>query len=154
MTNLANVLKDEGHYAEAEKLYRETLDVERRVLGPEHPRTLWLMNNLANVLTDEGRYAEAEKLFRKTLDIRRRVLGPESPDAASSTYNLSCIAARQGRRDEALSLLREAVDHGLRPGADLGMDTDPDLKSLHGDPRFAALVAHAKERAAAAQKRN
>ena len=29
---------------------------------------------------------------------------------------------------------------------------DPDLQSLHGDPRFAALVAHAKERAVAAQK--
>jgi hypothetical protein len=33
----------------------------------------------------------------------------------------------------------------------LGIDKDPHLKSLHGDPRFAALVAHAKERAAAAE---
>jgi hypothetical protein len=31
---------------------------------------------------------------------------------------------------------------------------DPDLKPLHGDPRFAALVAHAKERAAAVRKPN
>ena len=37
MNNLALVLDDEGHYAEAEKLDRETLDVMRRVLGPEHP---------------------------------------------------------------------------------------------------------------------
>jgi hypothetical protein len=29
----------------------------------------------------------------------------------------------------------------------LYLDKDPDLKSLHGDPRFALLVAHAKERA-------
>jgi hypothetical protein len=33
------------------------------------------------------------------------------------------------------------------------MEKDPDLKSLHGDPRFSALVAHAKERADA-QKAN
>ena len=152
MNKLATVLMDESHYAEAEKLDRETLDVQRRVLGPEHPHTLLSMNNLASVLMDEGRYAEAEKLFRETLEIRRRVLGPENPDTARSTYNLSCIAARRGRRDEALSVLSQAVDHGLSPSVDLGIDKDPDLKSLHGDPRFAALVAHAKERAAAAQK--
>jgi hypothetical protein len=28
-----NVLGDEGHYAAAEKLFRETLDIRRRVLG-------------------------------------------------------------------------------------------------------------------------
>jgi pentatricopeptide repeat protein len=62
------------------------------------------------------------------------------------------MLGRKGNRDEAFSLLREAVDHGLPPNADLGIEKDPDLKSLHGDPRFAALVAHAQERAAAALK--
>ena len=152
MNNLGDVLFHEGHYAEAEKLYRETLDIRRRVLGPEHLDTLRSVNNLASVLTEEGHYAEAEKLQREALDVQRRVLGPEHPATARSTYNLGCLAALRGRIDEALSLLREAVDHGLPSGVDLGIDKDPDLKSLHGDPRFAALVAHAKERAAAAQK--
>jgi len=152
--NLAISLYREGHYSEAEKLYRETLDIQRRVLGPEHPDTLNSMSRLANVLSSEGHYAEAEKLHRGTLDIRRRILGAESPDTASSTYDLGCVVALEGRRDEALSLLREAVDHGLDPSTDLRMDKDPDLKSLHGAPRFAALVVHAKERAAAAQKPN
>ena len=49
--------------------------------------------------------------------------------------------------------LREAIDHGLAPNACLDMEKDPDLISLHGDPRFEALVAHAKERAAAAVKK-
>ncbi len=154
MNNLASVLASEGHYAAAEKLHRETLDIRRRVLGPEHPDTLKSMNNLASVLGTEGHHADAEKLHRETLDIRRRVLGPESPDAASSMYNLGCVEALEGRRDEALSSLRDAVDHGLRPSTDLWLEKDPDLKSLHGDPRFDALVAHAKERAAAAQKSN
>ena len=151
MSNLALDLSREGRYAEAEKLTREVLDIRRRVLGPEHPDTLRSATHLAVVLSREGRYAEAEKLDRETLDIQRRVLGPEHPLTAASVYNLGVIAAHRGNHTEALSFLRQALDHGLFPSDALGMEKDPDLKSLQGDPRFDALVAHAKERAAAAQ---
>ena len=93
---MANVLDDEGHYAEAEKLDRETLDIQRRVLGPEHPDTLMSMNNLATVLEHEGHYAEAEKLDRETLDIKRRVLGPEHPDTLASMNNLANVLDDEG----------------------------------------------------------
>jgi len=152
MNSLAIVLWRQGNYIEAEKLGRETLEIQRRVLGPEHPSTVILMNNIANFLEAEGRFAEAEKLQRETLAIKRRVLGPEHSETAISIYNIGCTALLQGRRDEALSLLREAVDHGLAPNLALEIEKDPDLKSLHGDPRFEALIAHAKEHAAAAQK--
>jgi serine/threonine protein kinase len=154
MLNLSTDLLFEHHYAEAEKLDRETLEIRRRILGPEHPDTLSSMSTLALTLEYERRYPDAEKLYRETADISRRVLGPENPNTSSSTYNLACIVARRGRRDEAISLLREAVDHGLPSFLDLGLDKERDLKLLHGDPRFNALVAHAKERAAAAQQSN
>jgi hypothetical protein len=41
----------------------------------------------------------------------------------------------------------------LLPREALGIGEDPELKALHGDSQFDALVAHAKERAAA-QKAN
>src|SRR5216684_1023813 len=149
MSNLAYVLGDKGRYAEAEKLEREELDISRRVLGPEHKGTLTSMDNLAVVLSREGRNAEAEKLEREALDISRRVLGAEHPQTAASIYNLGVIAANKGNRTEGLSLWREALDHGLLLIRALGMENDPDLKSLHGDPRFDALVVYAKQRAAA-----
>jgi serine/threonine protein kinase len=152
MNGLATAMYHEGHYAEAEKLYRETLDIRRRVLGPEHPDTLKLMNDLVSVMVAEGHYAEAEKLDREALDILRRTLGPEHPYTALSTYNLGCIIANENRRSEALSLLREAVDHGLPRNVVLGMDKDPDLKTLHGDPRFDALVASARQATASTAK--
>jgi len=152
INNLAGSLVSERRYVEAERLYRGGIDIQRRVLGPEHPVTLMAIANLATCLEAEGRYVEAERLLRQVLDIQRRVLGPEHQDTAVSVYNLGVIAGRQGRRSQALSLLREAVDHGLPPESDLGIDKDPELDSLHGDSRFAALVAHAKERAAAAPK--
>jgi serine/threonine protein kinase len=148
--NLANVLKLEGRFAEAEQLYRETLETRRRVLGPEHPATLGSMGNLAGILDSEGHYAEAEKLFRETLVLDRRIFGPENPNTAIATYNLGAVATHRGQDAQAVALLRESVDHGLPPPYALAMEKDPDLKSLHGDPRFAALVAHVKERTAAA----
>jgi eukaryotic-like serine/threonine-protein kinase len=148
--NLANVLKLEGRFAEAEQLYRETLETRRRVLGPEHPATLGSMGNLAGILDSEGHYAEAEKLFRETLGLDRRIFGPENPNTAIATYNLGAVATHRGQDAQAIALLRESVDHGLPPPYALAMEKDPDLKSLHGDPRFAALVAHVKERTAAA----
>jgi len=146
MSNLANLLADENRLGEAEKLLRETMDIQRRRLGPEHPLTLVSANNLSTILDDQGRYAEAEKLERKTLEIERRVLGPEHPDTITATYNLACYAARNGKRDEALSLLREAVARG----GGRQMQTDPELKSLHSDPRFIALAAKVKVKAHAA----
>jgi serine/threonine protein kinase/Tfp pilus assembly protein PilF len=152
MSNLANVLDDEGHHTEAEKMMRDSLEIRTRVLGPEHRDTLMSMHNLGDILYEEGRYDEAEKVLRQTRDTSRRVLGPEYPDTAASTYSLGSIALRRGKREEALADLREAVDHGLPPMLDLGIENDPDLKALHGDPRFDALVAHAKARAAAVRK--
>jgi hypothetical protein len=45
--------------------------------------------------------------------------------------------------------LRQALDEWLSRSAALGLEKDPDLKSLHGDSRFAALVAKARQPAAA-----
>jgi tetratricopeptide (TPR) repeat protein len=149
MLNLSAALNDLGRYAEAEKLGRETLEIQRRVLGPEHHITLAAMAQLGATLSAEGQYAEAEKVTRETRDVQRRVLGPEHPDTALSTYNLAVIALHAGKPEEALTVLREAVDHGMAPAYLVGIEKDPDLKSLHGDPRFDALVAKARQAAVA-----
>ena len=149
--NLASVLNSEGKYNEAENIFQQTLDIRRRVLGPEHPQTLVSMVNLSDCLTKMGQYDEAEKMLKQTLEIQRRVLGAEHPYTAITTYNLGSIAAHRGHADDAITLLRTAVDHGLPVGIALGMDKDSDLQSLHGDPRFDALVARAKARNAVAQ---
>jgi len=154
INNLADILDNEGHYAESEKLLRESVEIKRRVLGPEHPDTLTTLNNLAGSFLSQGRYGEAEKLERQVLAARQRVLGPTHPDTALAWFSLASIAAKTGRRDEALSLLNAAVDNGLAPPYDLLIGEDSHLTSLHGDPRFTALVAHAKELAAATQQHN
>jgi serine/threonine protein kinase len=72
--DLAWILNQEGHAAEAEKLQRETVDTRRRVFGSQNLDTLKSMSNLAWTLDREGQYAEAEKLDREVLEIRRHVV--------------------------------------------------------------------------------
>ena len=101
------------------------------------------MENLACIERDLGHYADAKKLFDEVLDIEQRVLAPDQPERAGTEYDLASLLAHTGHNAQALSLLRHAVDHGLPPQTALGIEKDSAFNSLHGDPRFTALVAHA-----------
>jgi eukaryotic-like serine/threonine-protein kinase len=146
---LGIILFNEKRFADSETLLRQTELDESRVLGPDHPETLKTMGAIASDLAGEQHYGDAAKMERQVLDAHLRTLGLDNRITAVDRYNLACFMANDGKREEALSLLGEAIDHGLDPETLLGMEKDTDLDSLHEDPRFAALVARARERAVA-----
>jgi hypothetical protein len=118
MSKLADVYDDEGKYPQAEALYSQTLEIERRVLGPEHPNTLVSMDNLADVYERLGKYPQAEALHSQVLEIRRRVLGPEHPDTLASMGNLADVYAEEGKYAQAEALGSQALEikrHVLGP---------------------------------------
>jgi len=146
MSNLGFLLKKLGRLREAESVLRESLDARRRVLGPDHPGTLDSMQVLALVLKDEGRYQEAGALLRQSIDLSIRLLGPQHETTALLKYNLACNLARSGRPNEALARLRDALLVKGFPGhAVSAVEQDPELKALHGDPRFQTIVAEARK---------
>jgi hypothetical protein len=100
---------------------------------------------LGNDYMEEGKYNAAEALDLQALEIAKRVQGPEDVVTATIKYNMACLKAHLGDKNGAIALLTDAVDHGFLRGDDLGIETDSDLASLRGDPRFTALVAHAKQ---------
>jgi tetratricopeptide (TPR) repeat protein len=106
---------------------------------------------LAETLDDLHRYPEAAKIYRETIEIDRRVLGPDHPGTALTKYNLACNLALSGHRDEALSVLRDSIDHGLSPRLAVKTESDTDLQSLRGDPRFASIIADTHRKASAKQ---
>lgn len=154
MSNLADIYEQEGKYAQAEPLASQALEIRRRVLGPEHSMTLYTSETLGVVYMDEGKYVKAEELLTQTFQIRRRVMGPEHYETAKVAYYLGCLAAHRGDKDKAFALLNQSVDHGLSPRDDLEIEKDQHLTTVHADPRFAILVAHAKEKAAEINRKN
>ena len=151
MSNLAETLTQEGQYFEAEQLLRQAIDGKRRTLGPQHRSLLNSMESLGDVLKKERRYADAEQTYRQVLDARTHVLGADSPETANTAYGLADVLALEGKRDEAFTNLQFALGHAPNPEMRNGLENDADLKPLHGDARFTALLPTARQSAAAPQ---
>jgi tetratricopeptide (TPR) repeat protein len=94
-------LYSSGQYVEAEQMHQQTLELRRKVLGPEHPHTLASMSNFALVLNSQGKYDDAEEMHRRTLGLGERVLGNEHPDTLASLENLADLLRTQGKEGEA-----------------------------------------------------
>ncbi len=108
--DLAWILNQEGHTAEAEKLQLETVDTRRRVFGTQNLETLKSMSNLAWTLDREGHYAEAEKLEREVLDLRRRAVKSDDRETAATMNNLAATLGHEGHYAEAEKLKRATLD--------------------------------------------
>lgn len=148
MSLLAATLMEEGHYAEADKLQNQVIEIKRRVLGPSHHSTLQSMELEALCLSREGRDGEAKKMFHDVIETAEKTNQPGT--VAEAWYNLGCADADGGRNDAAFADLNHAVENGLvSPGQ---ISSDPELKSLHGDPRFEALIAKANSSVNARKK--
>jgi serine/threonine protein kinase/tetratricopeptide (TPR) repeat protein len=95
-------------------LYRECLEISRRVLGEEHPQTLEVMLNLGNVCRRLGRYDEAITLLRESSEACRRALGDEHPQTLRSLVMLAATYKKQGHLEEAQALFRETLESRRR----------------------------------------
>jgi eukaryotic-like serine/threonine-protein kinase len=108
MSNLANVYRSQGKYAQAEALSRQALEIQRRVVGPDHPDTLYSMNNLADVYYQQSKSSQAEALYGQILAERRHALGSEHPDTMASASDLALAYRSQGKFVQSEPLAREA----------------------------------------------
>jgi serine/threonine protein kinase len=139
MMMLALTLAKEGRCTDADKLQTQVIEIKTRVLGPTHNSTLQSMEMEALGLGREGRYADSDKMFRDVIETAEKTNQPAT--LAEAWYNFACSEAGRGRPDEAFADLNHAIENGLiSPGEISG---DPELKSLHGDPRLDAVVAKA-----------
>ena len=108
---LAVLYSQQGKYAEAEPLFRESLEMKKRAYGETpHEDVAIGMDNLATVLRRLKKDGEAEQLHRQALEIDKKVHGDEHPDVAQSLNGLAQTLRKQNPDSaEALRLGKQAL---------------------------------------------
>jgi CHAT domain-containing protein/Flp pilus assembly protein TadD len=112
LNNLALLYQEQGRYADAEPLYKRSLAIRQKTLGPDHPDVATSLNNLAWLYKDQGRYADAEPLYKRSLAIKETSLGPDHPDVATALNNLAALYDNQGRYADALPIIAQTLSQG------------------------------------------
>jgi serine/threonine protein kinase len=113
LDDLAGVYALERQWTLARQTYERALDIDRRILGDDHPRLGMHIGNLAIVAQNLGDLKQAEALYRDAIHRKERAYGMRSAQTASAQSNLGAMLQREGRLDEAEPLLRSAVDSTL-----------------------------------------
>lgn len=109
LNNLALSLAEAGDPASAEPLYRRSLALREKVLGPDHPLVAISLDNLAVLLAARGEYAAAETLFRRALAIVEKVSGPNDPHLAMVLNNIGGLLEAKGNYSDAEPYFQRAL---------------------------------------------
>ena len=107
--NLASLYQARGRYTDAEKIYKNNLQLFESLPVPDEAGTATTLNNLAGLYQLQGHYRDAEPLYRRALALRTSVLGPNHHDTAGSLNNLAVLLQAEGRYGEALDLYKRSL---------------------------------------------
>ncbi|KAJ7813393.1 P-loop containing nucleoside triphosphate hydrolase protein [Mycena olivaceomarginata] len=100
-TRIRRVYFEGRRWKDAEALALVVMEMDKRVLGEEHPDTLTSMANLAVTYWYQGRWKDAEMLQVVMMEKRKHVLGEEHPDTLTSMAHLAATYRKQGHRKDA-----------------------------------------------------
>jgi tetratricopeptide (TPR) repeat protein len=98
-----------GEYAEAEKLFKRSLAIREKALGPNHPDVATSLDIMASIYAIWGDYAKAEPLYKRSLAIREKALGPNHPDVAKSLNSMAIFYGIQGEYAKAEPLFKRSL---------------------------------------------
>jgi tetratricopeptide (TPR) repeat protein/tRNA A-37 threonylcarbamoyl transferase component Bud32 len=99
-----------GLYAEARKQLERALELYRRTLGEENPKTLTTMSRLGRAAWLQADYQEAGTLLSRAVEVQRRVLSTNNPDTLYSMNNLANVYRAQGKDSEAEALYSQTLE--------------------------------------------
>ncbi len=93
----------------ARVMYKRSLAINEKALGPEHPDVALSLNNLAELYRAQGKYDQADPLHKRSLAINEKALGPEHPNVATSLENYGALLRATGRPEKAQAILKRAA---------------------------------------------
>jgi serine/threonine protein kinase/tetratricopeptide (TPR) repeat protein len=123
------IYRDLGRMQDMTRAANRCVEAAKRAIAvnPGDSRALQLG---ALALHDLGQNEEAKEWADRAIEV--------DPDEISTLYNIACLFSISGDGERALDLLERAVDLGWARAE--WLKADPDFASVHGNPRYEALL--------------
>jgi nephrocystin-3 len=86
------------------------LDGHERLLGPEDPSTLEMMNLMGYLNRTRGEYGQSESYYLRCLEGRERLFGFEDRETLITRINLAGLLKEKGDYERAESVYRDCLD--------------------------------------------
>jgi tetratricopeptide (TPR) repeat protein len=115
--NDAEIAREVGDVAEADRLYQSAVEIWSEGLGPDHPFVARGIDSLAELAASRGQLARARELYERAFAIRRRTLGTDHPHVAWTLANLARTVAESGNLSLALRYIEQAIAIYKKSGA-------------------------------------
>jgi tetratricopeptide (TPR) repeat protein len=143
--SLARVLRWLGEGEDAEAMFRETLEIQRRLEGDHRAEIAATLNNLGILLGQRGDWEGAEPLIREAVEIIRSVRGDEHPEVAAGLSTLGTVLEETGDVAGAEASYRESLAMRRRLLGAEHPDTARSLYALAGLQQIQGNAASALE---------
>ena len=104
------MIYDELEPGAGDSLMVRAIEIDRDLLGPDHPTTLTILNNYAWMKVEHDDYEAAIPLFREVLEARERTLPEERWPLAYPLHGLGTTLMKAGRHEEAEQVLRRTLE--------------------------------------------
>jgi tetratricopeptide (TPR) repeat protein len=110
LSQLGRLALDQGKFATARELFRQSLCIYEHVFGPSHPLAGRLKGALAEAALGEYNYAEAKTLIRDAMATERKTSGAGDSAFARMLMIAGEIEEQSHRANQAAAYYREALD--------------------------------------------
>ena len=99
---LGNCEKKFGDYKKALIYYDKCLEIDIKILGPEHHSVALLYHNIGSLWNNKGYYNKAIKYYQKSLDIIIKIFGKDDTDVARLYNSIGLLFNNKGDYEKAL----------------------------------------------------
>jgi serine/threonine protein kinase/tetratricopeptide (TPR) repeat protein len=104
----------QGHFAEAEQLAQQAVDMHRRLHGNEHPETAFGLTVLARALEPQQKLADAEAAVREALKVFRRQFSEDHPNIRDTMNQLRNVLEAREDKTALEEFKKEEAEYATR----------------------------------------
>lgn len=106
---VANVLVKKGKTAEAEELFKKSIEDRIQLVGINHKNNAYTLTQLGMLYEDQDRLTEAEDCYKRALSIAETVRGPIHHQVSAIASRLASVYSAQSEYDEAEKYEQQAL---------------------------------------------